>query len=161
MATINFRYDGKEALKKEADDLGFDSLTDYMIFIIKNRNNKVAEIQKTKKIIKLKPVGKDGHVVKTRVRPDEKLALKNYCSKTNETESSVLLRQIRILLTNGADFSKEEVAALRKANTEITAIGRNLNQIVTQINSGVITDSKLSAYNIEQLKGFIVNTFYG
>lgn len=159
MSTINFRYPGKELLKKEAEDNGFNSLTDYMIHIIENRNNGSSkpEPQKVKKLIRLEPVGKDGHVVKTRVTEDEKLALKNFCLNTRETESSVLLRQIRILLTNGADFSKDEIAALRKATTQITAIGRNLNQIVAQINSGIITDSKLSVYNIEQLKEYIDN----
>ena len=93
-----------------------------MVFIIENRNG---ENRSEKIIKKLTPVGKDGFVVKTRVREDEKLALKNYCTQTGETESSVLLRQIRILLSNGADFSKEEIAALRKATTQITAIGRN------------------------------------
>jgi len=158
MATIQFRYldEKKDMLKAEAEKLGFNSLSDYMIAIIENRKKEgVENIQIKKPVIKRN--GKLSNNIVVRVTPAEKISFKNFCSITGETESSVLLKQIRILLNNGADFSKEELAELRKATNQVTAIGRNLNQIVTQINAGVITDSKLSAYNIEQLKQYIDN----
>jgi len=158
MATINFRYsdEDKDVLRAEAEKFGFSSLSNYMVHITKNRANSSSALQRNESS-NLKRNGKLSNNIVVRVTKGEKAAFKNYCSSTGETESAVLLRQIRILLNNGADFSKEELAELRKATNQVTAIGRNLNQIVTQINSGVITDSKLSAYNIEQLKQYIDN----
>ena len=71
------------------------------------------------------------------------------------TESFAIRRQVLIAINNTAHFSKEELAELRDANFQLKAIGRNLNQIVTQINSGAISDSKLSQHYIEQLKSFV------
>jgi hypothetical protein len=150
MATVNFRYPqtDKDELKAEAEKLGFDSLSDYIISIIENRPKN----KSTKK--KLAPVV-NGKEAKTRVNFSEKKLLMERAVEEGETESFIILRQIRIYLTQEPYFSKEEVKALRLATTQVTAIGRNLNQIVTLINSGQITDSKLSQSYMEQLKQYI------
>lgn len=155
MTTIIFRYDEneKETLRKEGEALGYKSLSDYMVAIVKART-KAPSPRKNKK---LAPVGKRGKRAETRVTPAEKKRLAEYCSSEGETESAVLLRQVRILLTQEPHFTKEEIKALRMATTQLTAIGRNLNQIVAQINSGKISDSKLSQHYIGQLKQYIDN----
>lgn len=156
MATINFRYDeeAKKDLEKEGKDLGYSSLSEYMIAIIDSRPKGKTNPKKKKKVIK---IDKDGQNAKTRVNRDEKKRLVEIAQEEGETESFLLLRQIRILINNGPHFSKEEVKSLRMATTQLTSIGRNLNQIVTQINSGKITDSKLSKAYILKMKEYIDN----
>lgn len=161
MATINFRYgkDEKLSLEKEALSLGYTSLSQYMIWLIENRNSNISNKNKVNSNTKSGnlAVGKLGKKVETRVTIDEKLKLKNYCLLEKESESAVLLRQIRILLTQKPHFTKDEIQALRLASSQLTAIGRNLNQIVTKINAGIITDSKLSQPYIQQIKKTIDN----
>jgi len=153
MATINFRYDqeAKEGLKQEALSLGYSGLTDYMLAIIESRKEQVLVNKKPK----LVPVGKVGKIVSTRVRLDEKQKLSDYCREENEKEGAVILRQVRILLFQEPHFTKEELKSLRNATTQLTAIGRNLNQITAKINSGEITDSILSKAYIVKLKSYI------
>jgi hypothetical protein len=154
MATINFRYDekGKEALRKEGEQLGFRSFSDYMVAIVEARHSTKAPAQPIRIKKTITPVGRTGQTAKTRVTPAEKKRLAEFCEEEGESESFLLLRQIRILLNNAPHFSKEEVHALRLATSQITAIGRNLNQIVARINSGVITDTNLHHSYLTQLK---------
>jgi hypothetical protein len=154
MATINFRYDDKdkEALRKEGKQRGYASLSDYMIAIVGARHSGTPTAKPTKIKKTMTPVGRTGQTAKTRVTPSEKQRLREFCEEEGESESFLLLRQIRILLNNQPHFSKEELQALRLATTQITAIGRNLNQIVARINSGVITDTNFHQSYLLQMK---------
>ena len=135
----------------EAMSLGYKHLSDYMDALISKRNG----VKPAKKNRKLAPVGKGGKRAETRVTPAEKQKLVAYCAEENESESAVILRQIRILLMQPPHFTREELKALRLATTQLTAIGRNLNQITAKINSGKITDSILSKNYILKIKGYI------
>jgi len=159
MATINFRYhkDDKQTLKDEAISLGYNGLSDYIISIIASRP-KVKLTTKPKPVIKKK--GKVREKVETRVSPEEKKCLLKICKEEGVTESSLLLRQVRILINNQPHFSKEEIKNLRSATNQLTAIGRNLNQIVARINSGTISDSKLGKPYMLQIKKNIDNQAY-
>lgn len=153
MTAVNFRYDKdkKDDLKREAAALGYRTLSDYLVAIVDARNGSLVKKNKSR----LAPVGKDGRAVKTRVTPTEKTLLGQMAVEEGESESFLLLRQVRILITNGPHFSSKEIAALRAATNQLTAIGRNLNQILIKINSGKITDSPISRKYIEQLRVYV------
>ncbi len=151
MASINFRAD--EELKKmliaEAKEAGYQSLSDYLTAVINGRHKKGRELGKGKKQTVEKTEG--SVIVKTRLSPEEKARFDKINIAENVSESFLLLRQVRILITKEPHFSKNEIAELRNSNQQLTAIGRNLNQVVQQINAGLITDSRLSQKYIEQL----------
>ncbi|WP_020211046.1 hypothetical protein [Gilvimarinus chinensis] len=154
MATINFRCSDelKEDLSAEAKKLGFTSLSEYMVSLVQGRT---AAPKPKKSRAVLTPVGVNGVAAKTRVTPDEKRKLVELAQSEGESESFILLRQIRILITNGPHFSKAELAALRAATNQLTAIGRNLNQILIKINSGQLKDSPLTYKYIGQIKDYV------
>jgi hypothetical protein len=155
MATINFRVDDdlKIRLVGEAYEQGFQSLSDYMQALVDGRHKRASSLGKGKKKIN-KPEG-DSFVLRTRVNAEEKAAFDFIREQENVSESFLLLRQVRALITTGAHFSAPELQELRHSNQQLIAIGRNLNQIVTLINSGEITDSHLSQRYMEQLKEYI------
>lgn len=156
MATINFRYDAekKAALCEEAERLGYRNLSDYLVSLIDSRPGKKAEKPKHASKIKPVPVGV-GASVQTRVTREEKGALSALCKEEGVSESFLLLRQVRILINNGPHFSKDELQALRNATNQLTAIGRNLNQILIKINSGQVKESPLTQKYIERIQGYI------
>lgn len=154
MATINFRYDekDKQALIKEGKNLGYSRLSEYMVALLKARHSADAPGKPLKIKKAIAAVGTAGQTAKTRVTPAEKQRLAEFCKEEGESESFLLLRQIRILLNNQPHFSKEELQALRLATTQITTVGRNLNQIVARINSDVITDVHFHLSYLQQIR---------
>ena len=150
MGTINLRYKGKERLVNEAKEKGFSSLTKYIIHIIEQRDH--ATIKKKPELVRSCNPGKR---TETRLNEAEKNKLVAYCQSEGESESQVLLRQIRILLNNEPHFTGDEVLALRKATQELTVISRNLSQLVASINAGKVTDVNFTVNYAKQLKGYI------
>lgn len=151
MTTINFRTDEelKKTLMDEARNEGFQNLSDYMTAIVNGRHKRGRALGKgTQKKAEVK--GKAA-LIQTRLNAEEKAKFDEIKQAENVSESFLLLRQVRILITKEAHFSKAELAELRNSNQQLTAIGRNLNQVVQQINAGLITDSRLSQRYIEQL----------
>jgi len=153
MPTINFRFDesDKAILKEEAANLGYASLSNYLVDLIQSRPAHKNLKNKPQDIV---PVGKRGKRVETRVTSQEKIKLQQLCLSEGETESAVLLRQVRILINKEPHFVKKELKLLMNATSQLTAIGRNLNQIVAQINSGKIKDVNLSEKYILQIKQY-------
>jgi hypothetical protein len=155
MPTINFRAEEelKSLLKSEAKEAGYQSLSDYLTAIINGRHKKGRVLGKGKK---QRVANQEGSViVKTRISREEKFLFDEIRNAENVSEAFLLLRQVRILITKEPHFSKAEIAELRNSNQQLIAIGRNLNQIVQQINAGLVTDSRLSQKYIEQLTAYI------
>lgn len=149
MATINFRTndDLKAQLLREAKEAGYQTLSDYMLAVVEGRHGKALGKGKQQRVVS---AGKSV-MVRTRLSAEEKAKFDEIKFAENVSESFLLLRQVRILITQEPHFSKSELDELRNSNRQLTAIGRNLNRVVQQINTGVITDSKLSERYIEQI----------
>ncbi len=82
--------------------------------------------------------------IATRLTLLERKALDQILAIEGGTPASLLLGLIRTRINQQPHFSQKELQALREANRQLLAIGRNFNQLVTAINSGGLTDNPFS-----------------
>lgn len=156
MAKLNFRVDAEldEALRKEAKERGYKNFSAYIIEILESRNGSTISAKSVVKGSQNKVEGKLAKV-ESYISQSEKLELKNIAKIERVTISFLLRRQIKILINKTAYFTVEESKQLRDATFQLKAIGRNLNQHITQINSGKVTASSVSVKYIDSIKLYI------
>lgn len=156
MAKLNFRVDSKldEALRSEAREKGYKNFSAYIVDLLENRDSKKISNKSDSDADQSKVIGK-GVIVKSFITKADKVELDKIAKLERVTISFLLRRQIKILINNTAYFSDEESKLLRDATFQLKAIGRNLNQHITQINSGKVTSSSVSVKYIDSMKRYI------
>lgn len=155
MGKLNFRVSDEleQALRNEAKEKGYTNFSAYILEVLELRDRKKIAI-KNDVDTKSEVIGK-GAVVKSFITESDKSALDKIAKLEKVSISFLLRRQIKILITNTAYFSDEESKQLRDATFQLKAIGRNLNQHITQINSGKVTASSVSVKYIDSIKLYI------
>ncbi len=75
-------------------------------------------------------------VLHVRLHDQETAALKQLAAALGQPPSRLLRRLIREAITGGPDYFKDELVDLRRMVRELSAIGRNLNQLARAANRG-------------------------
>lgn len=75
-----------------------------------------------------------------RLREAEYAGLQELAAALGQTPSRIQRRLIREALTGGPDYFKDELVELRLMRRELTAIGRNLNQLARAANQGGVVE---------------------
>lgn len=78
--------------------------------------------------------------VRVRLREEERAAFQQFAAALGQTPSRIIRRLIREAITGGPDYFKDELGELRKMRRELTAIGRNLNQLARAANQGGVVE---------------------
>lgn len=71
---------------------------------------------------------------------EEKKAFYDKCEVEGLTANSVIVAMVRNYINQDPHFLKAEITEVRKASLELSAIGRNINQLVKNINKGLVND---------------------
>lgn len=74
------------------------------------------------------------HAVRVWLTETELTAVDRHREKTGGTRPAWIVRAIRGALTRAPEFGSQELEVLGRSNTELLAIGRNLNQIARRLN---------------------------
>ena len=89
-----------------------------------------------------------------RATPDERRALKGYADKRGVSMARVLRKIVRELVSDDTvDLFEDDMAGLVAVRRQLSAIGRNVNQVARKINQGDLPASPADALGIEQLRG--------
>ena len=75
-------------------------------------------------------------VVGLRLREQEWAGLKTLAAQLGQPPSRLLRRLLREALTGGPDYFTDELRELHRMRVELSAIGRNLNQLARAANQG-------------------------
>lgn len=89
--------------------------------------------------------------ISIRLRAHEKKALFALAEKRGVSASEVARRLIREAVYHGPTFFDDDFREVSKLKREVSAVGRNLNQIARRVNSGEVTTNPLSKTMIQQL----------
>ena len=85
---------------------------------------------------KSKPSEVRSRVVGLRLREQEWAGLKTLAAQLDQPPSRLLRRLLREALTGGPDYFTDELRELHRMRVELSAIGRNLNQLARAANQG-------------------------
>lgn len=100
---------------------------------------------------------KRGVVRGVRLNAEENEAFEKIMVFGELTSSEILLKLIRRQIAGDPYFSQAEVAALREANRQLIAVGRNLNQLMRSINSGKSGEVKFNQEDMSLLRERVLN----
>jgi len=92
-----------------------------------------------------------------RFNEDEKDALRDLAQSYGISVSELMRRLAREAVSVGPSFFPEERKALAAATRQLSALGRNINQIARRVNSGQCQADPLSMEQIGQIKAEIAN----
>jgi len=87
-----------------------------------------------------------------RVTEDEKQALQKLAEKLGITISELMRRIARETISHGPSFFTFEHKAVSAMTRQLSALGRNINQIARRVNSGQCQADPLSQGQISELK---------
>ena len=87
--------------------------------------------------------------VRVRLDEDEKEAFTRLADKLGVKPSILHRRLIKEAVDEGPEVFENELAALLDANVQLSAIGRNINQIARAINQGAIVVEPIVASDLE------------
>ena len=76
-----------------------------------------------------------------RLRDAEYAGLQQLAAALGQPPSRILRRLLREALTGGPDYFKDELVDLRRLVRELTANGRNLNQLARAANRGAVVEA--------------------
>ena len=89
---------------------------------------------------KSKPAEVRSRMLHVRLREAEYAGLQQLAVARGQPPSRLLRRLLREALTGGPDYFKDELVDLRGLVRELTAIGRNLNQLARAANRGGVVE---------------------
>lgn len=131
--------------------LAFGGISSYLRYVI-DKDLASAKVKKPEREVR-----KIGNVplLSTRLSLDEKKRFAALAASEGETMSSYSALLIRNSLRDDALLTKRECESLRGASMQLAAIGRNLNQVVAQLNSGYGNQGKISEKYLETLRSYV------
>ena len=88
-------------------------------------------------------------VVRVRVDEDEKQAFTRLADRLGVKPSVLHRRLMKEAVDEGPEVFEKELAALLDANVQLSAIGRNINQIARAINQGAIVVEPIDSRDLE------------
>jgi len=93
------------------------------------------------------------HVFTIRLSPEENAALTKSATSYGVKRSRIVRRLLRELIRQRPDYFDQEQNDLRGLNQQLSAIGRNLNQIARKLNSNEVISKNELDHDLTQMKG--------
>jgi len=93
------------------------------------------------------------HVFTIRLSPEENAALTKSATGYGVKRSRIVRRLLRELIRQRPDYFDQEQNDLRGLNQQLSAIGRNLNQIARKLNSNEVISKNELEHDLTQMKG--------
>lgn len=90
--------------------------------------------------------------VEVRFKPSEYQALLDYADKEGATPQQWIVSAVRASLTNSPEFTMQVLKGLQESTYQITAIGRNLNQIARRMNEAHLAGAPVDPPTQEQIQ---------